>query len=317
MLAGTGIALFLNEIKQKEQQCIVALSITGLMISAHFLALYFLQIRQATPESMFSYWQFAFAPVNLFSTESLLWWCEKIVGYALYPLGFQNYGVWFSLLALYFGIGVLYFDKTNRVLFQLLLFPIILLVVFSMLHLYPIATGKYDIHSRLVLFTIPTAFIFIAIGLNRFAQWFPVPLSALVFLGLFLVYPTINHMVPWPIYMKQEMKPLVVYLKKNISSNDLIYVYVRAIPAFKFYTRHEPILFVKGTTVKSKNLPKDLESLPRGKKIWFVISHDYSENYKIIKQEFESHNVSVSIKKFPGNCWLLLSLPHKKNEDSS
>ncbi|MCF8056809.1 MAG: hypothetical protein K9K37_09230 [Desulfocapsa sp.] len=304
MLSGTGLALFLNALKEAGLKAVLPVTLAGTVIFAHFIALYLFQIRPATVESMYSYWSMGFAPVVPLSPETIDWWSRTMIGYVTYPLGFHGYGVWFSLTALLFG--VVYVGSFMRSILGLLLFPVVLLVLFSIFHLYPIATGDHDIHSRLLLFTIPIAFLLIAVGINGFARLFPRPLLVTAILGGLLIYSPINHMLPWPRFMRQEMKPLVAYLYQYLSAEDSVYVYDRAVPAFCFYTRGKPVPFVKGTTVVADELPKDLRRVETRKRIWTVISHDFTNNRGVIRRELEAFHGPVSSKKFPG-AWLLWS----------
>ena len=312
MVAGTGLALFLNALRKKSSKILSVLLITELVIFAHFLAMYFLQIRPATIEGMFTYWAMGFAPLTPFSLETLGWWYKMFVGYAKYPLGFHGYGVWFSLAALVIGLVVMNVFKSKRIISNLFLFPVILLIAASIFHLYPILTGEYDIYSRLVLFTIPIAFILIAAGISGFATLFPKPMFVTVIFGVLLVYPSINHSIPFPNnFLREEMRPLISDLYQNLSPKDSVYVYDRAVPAFRFYTRNKSIPFVQGKTVEANDLPKDLSRVMTGNRIWAIIAHDYVNNHEIIQQELETRYGSVICKSFPG-AWLLLSRPNTK-----
>lgn len=309
ILAGTGIALFLNALRQQIPKSLSALTVAGLIIFTHFLALYLLQIRPATVQRMYIYWTKGFAPLTPLSLETLRWWYNMFLGYAKYPLGFHGYGVWFSLAAFVIGFVVLYVSKSKRATLHLFFFPLILLVAVSILHSYPIVTGKDDINSRLVLFTIPIGFILIATGISGFAKLFPKPMFVTIILGALLVYPSINsHSISGSKFMRQEMRPLVSYLRQHLLPKDSVYVYAGAIPAFRFYTRNKPISFIRGRTVDAKKLPKDISRVINGNRIWVIISHDYVDNHEIIQRELEKRNGPVFRKKFLG-AWLLLSRP--------
>ena len=310
MLTGTGFALFSSALRQRVPKSLSVLAITGLVILSHFFTMYFLQIRPATVENMFTYWAKGFAPLTPLSLETLGWWYSMFVGYAKYPLGFHGYGVWFSLAALAIGLVVFYVCESNRATPHLLFFPLVLLLIFSILHIYPIVTGEYDINCRSVLFTIPIAYILIAYGIKGIAKLFPKPILVTVILGALLVYPSINHSITGFGFLRQEMRPLVSYLREHISPEDAVYVYAGAIPAFRFYTRNEPILFVRGKTVKANDLPKDLSHVITSNRIWAVISHDTVNNREIIQRELEARHGPVLREKFPG-AWLLLSRSKK------
>ena len=306
MLAGTGLALFLNALRQRNPKILIILIISGLIVLLHYLVLYFLQIRPATIERMFTYWTRGFAPLTPLSLETLDWWYKMFVGYAKYPLGFHEYGAWFSLVALVIGFVILNAFKSRRAILYMFFFPVVLLIVLSIFHLYPILTGEYDVKSRFVLFTIPIAYVLVAIGINGFTKLFPKPMFVTAILGVLLVYPSINHSFAHPSYLRQEMRPLVSYLYHYFSPEDSVYVYARAVPAFQFYTRKKLIPFVEGKTVEPNELPKDLSRAMTGNRIWAIISHDYVNNHKIIQRELETRYGPVSCIKFPG-AWLLLS----------
>ena len=317
MLAGTSLALFLNALRQRNPKILNVLIITVIIIFIHFLLLYFLQIRPATSEGMFTYWATGFAPLTPLSLKTMGWWYKMLVGYAKYPLGFHGYGIWFSLASLVFGIIILNIFKSKRATSHLFFFPVILLIVVSIFHKYPIVTGQYDITSRSVLFTVPIAFILVATGINSFAKLFPKSMFVTVILGVLLVYPSINHSFPFPKnFLREEMRPLVSYLYQHLSSEDSVYVYHPSVPAFRFYTRNNSIPFVDGKTVEANNLPKDLSRAMTGNRIWAIITHDYVKNHEIIRKELETRHGPVSCIKFPG-AWLLLSRPSKRQDQSS
>lgn len=311
LLAGTGIALVLNIPKQRNPKSLGSLIIAETVIFTHYIALYFLQIRPATPEAQFRNFADYFAPIFPLSIKTWSWWYHALVGYAEYPLNFHGYGIWLSLAALAIGLAAAYGAKFRRAAMHLFLFPAAVLLVLSILHLYPIPTGQDDIHSRLVLFTIPIAFILIASGINAFAKLFPKSILITAILGALLIYPSIKHLAFSAGFIRQEMRPLVAYFNRHYSPEDTVYVYEGAVPAFRFYTRNKSIRYDQGTTMAAGDLPKDLSRVMSGKRIWAIISHDYSNNHDVIKGELETRHGPVFCKEFPG-AWLLLSTPEKK-----
>lgn len=305
MLAGTGLALFIDAFKFKKIDLFRGLTIACAIISVHFTLLYLLIIKPATPSNMFTYWSFGFPPLSALS--STIEWClENLFGYAIYPLGFPGYGIIFPLAALGIGIISSCLIKYWRSESNLFTFPLIFLLFSSVFHLYPITTGIHEIHSRLVLFTIPSAFMLIAVGIIRFSKLSPKPMLVTVLFGVLLMLPLANNMFPWPDFMRQEMRPLVAFLSQRLSPDDTVYVYGASVPAFSFYTRNKPIPYIKGSTVDPAGLSKDLKQVMGGKRIWAIISHDYVKNHMIIKRELEVHHGPVLTEYFPG-AWLLLS----------
>jgi len=308
MISGTGIALLINAIKKGQKRDTGILLITGSLILIHFCFLYFVQIRPSTPEKMFDCWKMGFAPVLPISVDTINWWYEMFIGYAKYPLGFNRYGIYFSCITLVLGLIFCFARKTTRDLANILIFPIIFLLIASIFEFYPITTGKYDIHSRLVLFTVPIAYIFIAIGIIEVSKKLPLSPAILILLSLFLVCTPIYKMTTWPRFIRQEMRPLISDLQINFVQEDSIYVFELAIPAFKYYTRNDPLPFIQGTTRDDEELLEEIAKLPTGKRIWVVISHDHHKKHEIIKSQLQSRNGPVTVKNYP-DAMLFLSEP--------
>ena len=213
-------------------------------------------------------------------------------------------GLWYS-----YGI------KSNRESSNLLFFPVILLLLFSIFHLYPILTGEADMRPRLILFTVPIAFLLIAKAIDGVTKLFPKPLLVAVFLGGVLIYPSIDHINPRLGFTRQEMKPLVSCLYQHFSPEDSVYVFKGAVPAFQFYTRKDPIPFDQGTTMEISGLSKDLERVFTSKRIWAIVSHARLKYPETIKHELERRHGLVVSKVFPG-AWLLMSSPDNRHENS-
>jgi len=310
MLAGAGLALFLNALEEHDARRMAVLAVAGGVTAGHFLALYLLQIRPSVVQGMTETWSMGYAPVWPLTEGTLGWWIRRLTGYPEYPLGFHGFAARLALPALAVGLGFACGDRPRRAVVYLLFFPMAVLVVLSVLHAYPLMTGHYDINARFVLFTVPVGFILLAKGIDGVASLFPRPVLIGTGLVVLMVGTAVHHVRGLPGSMRQEMRPLVAYLYENEAPGDAVYVYKHAIPAFRFYTRNRAIPFDVGTTVVPGELPSDLSRVIGGKRIWAVISHDYANNHEIIKRELEVRHGRVFSKAFPG-AWLLLSLPDR------
>ena len=310
LLAGTGIVLFVIGLHRGMRQATKYLAVIGAVIVLHFTALYIFQVRPATAQYMFAFWAKGFAPVIPVSQDAFGWWGKTALGYLSYPLGFHGYGVWIASMLLSVGVISFGFRLSSRSIIVVLVMPIFILIAFSMAHLYPIVTGRYDIHSRLVLFTIPIAYLLIGLGAKAIAESFSRPWPVTFCLVFLIAYSPIRHMMPWPGFLRQEMRPLVSYLQKNAVEGDVIYVYSRAVPAFMFYTRKKPLSFIRGQVFSFPEVDKEVARLAKkehGKRIWAVISHDLNME-RIIQKVLKDRNGPVFKRVFPG-AHLLLSVP--------
>ena len=71
--------------------------------------------------------------------------------------------------------------------------------------------------------------------------------------------------------VKEEIKPVINYYLRNKSPDDSLFVYFKALNAFKFYTRDKDI----SERYNSGEFVNYLNQLDRmkNKKVWFIFSH--------------------------------------------
>ncbi|NOZ96056.1 MAG: hypothetical protein GXP47_15155 [Acidobacteria bacterium] len=303
VLAGTGMVLAIHALLH-EREALPRLLVAGAALAVHFLALYVLQMRPAAQADLFAAHAKGFAPWPRPGAGFGTWWSETITGFVSFPLGFGRWRL-LPLAGLASGLVAAVASRRRRLDGMLLLFPLLLLVAVSMAHLYPIETGLYDIHSRFVLFAVPSAFLLIGLGLDAFSKltWKPVLVSAI--LGGVLVWTPVQTMIRWPGFMRQEMRPLVKTLRSGMEADDAVYVYYAAVPAFRFYTRKAPIPFIavnRTLTPRSAD-PHQLARAARARKLWVVVSHDSNKNRLALITALEGRGKGVHVDRFPG-AWL-------------
>jgi hypothetical protein len=163
----------------------------------------------------------------------------------------------------------------------ILLTPFVMVLIAS-------ASGKYPFSGRLILFLIPFLFLFIAEGIDRFRmvlQRVNMSLAAL-FTAFFVLYFTAGPVtvaynnIKYP-PMGQDIKPVMSYVSKNILSNDLIYVYHGAIPAYMFYApsfdglNGKYIVGIESIMDPIKYL-EQIDKIGSGHRIWFIFSNNCS-----------------------------------------
>lgn len=305
--AGTGAVLLLLAVRQRHRIQAMALSVS--LVAAHFLGLYWLQIRRTASADLYGYHQEFFASLS-FSRASLDWWVDLLVGYTQFPFGFEGWA--FPALAMIgLGLSTWLVRGPSRVLVSMLALPLAALVLASAFGRYPMVAGNHDIHSRFLLFTLPMSTLFFGLGVrmcSRFAvgalparrRWLASSLGLLVTLAV--AHSSIWRTARWPQFLQQEMKPLVSELGSGLQPGDLIYVYNAAVPAFRFYTRDEPLPFVAGTPNRepSVDMREQLSNAALNRRVWVVISHDYSGVEVEISRLLEAHRPSITRSAFPG-----------------
>ncbi len=306
MLGGCGIALIVGARKRGDSRTFQLVGALAVLASV-YLVLYLVQIRPSIPDSLVQYHATSFALMSDQPESAGRWWLPVIGGYGSFPLGFGHWA-WLSLVAIAAGLVSVVASSRNRSSGYLLVFPWLILVAASAVHLYPIATGRSDVHSRFMLFTVPLAVMLIARGVEWLSNSTPRPVAFALAAGLVLAMPPIVRMVRWPDFIRQEMRPLVADLIERLQPGDAVYVYHAAVPAFRFYTQTTPVEYSPGRplTDGEAGIAPDLDRMPDDVRLWVVISHDYSQYRKGFVRELERRYSSVSKTRFPG-AWLLLA----------
>jgi len=135
-----------------------------------------------------------------------------------------------------------------------------------------------------MLFAFPL--LFIAFGQGLF--WISSTLYqkryfvATVLIALLIVLPAghqIYKNITKPV-RKEEMRPIVEYLKQNMEPNDRIYVYYGAKPAFNYYYRDNYKNVILGESHRddiTKYVPEINEILKDNTRLWLVFSHCWWE----------------------------------------
>jgi hypothetical protein len=231
----------------------------------------------------------------------LWWWILAVTGYFEYPLGFQGFFV-VSLVGCIIGVVLCAANKEYSAVAAVVGAPMLLVFVASGLGLYPIATGVHEVKSRFVLFTVPIALLFIAIGVSRLCEWLGGKkiLVSLVF-ALFLI-PSFYGAWSGPVFQGQEMRPLTQFLERHIQPGDTVYIFHAAIPAFRFYTRHNHIEAVFGRPPRrqSAELAEDLRRVRNADRLWVVVSHAYGGERRVLRTALRRMGKIEKTHRYPG-----------------
>jgi hypothetical protein len=114
-------------------------------------------------------------------------------------------------------------------------FPILLTVVLSRFHLYPVV-------GRLLLFLVPSVLILMGTGIERITagiERLHLNRSFTLFLFVALMWQpikTADHFLHKPRFM-EEIRPIFLYLKDNWRANDSVFVYRGSQTVFRYYQK--------------------------------------------------------------------------------
>ncbi len=245
----------------------------------HHGLLYLLQMRKAAAGDLFSYHSPDFAPWPPW--HDFAWYPSAGLGYLEFPLGSPGMIV-LPLLGIALGLLAL---RRRPLEAGLSLLPLLAVLVAAILRLYPLTTGEHDIHSRLLLFTLPCVCLLIGRGFASLAAGRRAVTLALL---VALTYPAAARSFGQPGYLRQEMAPLVEELRSRIEPGDQVYVFHAAMPAFRFYTREQQIEYLAGRpgAAAEADLRRDAEKLHAGR-AWVVFAHFYAQEDQIFRRQLE------------------------------
>jgi len=147
---------------------------------------------------------------------------------------------------------------------------------------------KYPFSGRLILFLVPIIFLLIAEGVERIRGTLAnhnrivASFTVVVLILLLLAQPAVSakNGLKNP-NMGEHIRPIVEYINQNKQSNDIVYIYYGAKPAFLYYA---PFCGLKDSDfrvgVKARTEPekylKDIDTLKGNGRVWFVFSHNCS-----------------------------------------
>ena len=317
VLTGTGIVLFVeylaNRQKYKVKNFILFL-IIGLLCILCFFAYYFLVLKD-TITTKISYNYLAdlglLPPSSIKSLKDLLWLPRMFLYSLQNPLGLafpisDKYSIplifiiiQYIVIILFFLSGIFYIFKNKKFFVSMLLFiPILLLIIFSYLNFY-------ILQSRLLLFTLPISYLFIAFGfleiynflsnkIRKFGK-----LLFIIILILFLIFPVGYGILGLARFgntgsiqpqIRREDKPVLEFYLKNKLNEDKIYIYPSDSnnPVYMFYTEYyfgnfkNQIFIDYNYEKENQKFIEQLKNKIDNKRLWIVFSFDSSKEKEII-----------------------------------
>lgn len=277
VLASVSISCLLSSIRKPLATTFKLLTVFAIW-GASFGCFYLISLKHlSTQADLINSW----ASRGTFPTSLLdiNWLVTTFVEFFHKPLGFPDVFLSLAIIAFFVGAFCLY----NKLL--ILGLPIIITFVAAYLH-------KYPFDGRLVLFLTPFFILLISEGAASIWQKTTgkrrISKISILFLILLVVPPvgTAGYLLFNP-YLKQEIKPVIAYVKAHQQPKDIIYVYQRAEYQFRYYADKfgyrdgDYIIGIDDLDKKDgqgispeewQRYTSDLDKL-RGNRIWIIFSH--------------------------------------------
>jgi Predicted membrane protein len=243
------------------------------------------------------FWEHAFLPLSSGMMASVRW-----LGGTTHDVFVWLFPPLVSVAAIVlFVLGIVAIARRRDGTATLLLAPIILALLASALHAYPVS-------YRLLLFTTPSLFLATGAG----AQWLlemarslggahanaratpesrdsragrlglgaAASLAVLALLAL-MVARSAMAMIEIPFY-REELRPVVRYLAQHHEKGDAVYVYYGATPAFEYYAARYDIPrseYRLGRCERGdwRRYLDEIDALRGRRRVWFVLSHPFAK----------------------------------------
>ena len=311
VLGGTGIALLYdvlitsksiseNKINIVFMKRLIAI---GIISITSFLVHYFLIIKPAPKDHFMQFWEESFISFPPLSFSDLHRYIIHIIEVIKNPLGLSLFtGVPILLLI----IGVFYFwNKKEKIQFNLLMIPLFILVLAAIFRVYPIS-------GRLILFILPICYIIITKGVEYFLLNDTKKIITIIIVCLLLVYPVYKSIDIFvnPI-QKQEMRQVVNYYLNNKAEGDLTCLYYTSVTPFSYYTYGRDIS-IFSTLGKNFETPEknyeDLEKLKDKGRVWFIFSLVLHDEDHLLLSYLEHIATQLDVFKLPGAAAYLYEL---------
>ncbi len=282
VLAGIGISCFLLSLGNKKLS--VSLKLIGIYLTwgLSFASFYLLTLKDlANQEDLYNSWQGRGTfPVSFLDIN---WLFTSFIDFFHKPLGFPDIFVGIAIFAFLAGCTSLFYKR--KAVLLVLLSPIIVTYFAAYLH-------KYPFDGRLVLFLIPFFTLLIGEGadlIRRKTASTSFAKVGILVLVLLLVPPlgTAGYLIFKP-YVKQEIRPVISYMRKHQQAGDIVYVYQRAEYQFKYYANkfgYQPGDYILGiddldkqdgqgtSAAEWQRYKSDLDKLRGNSRVWIIFSH--------------------------------------------
>jgi hypothetical protein len=289
VLAGGGCTLGLHFVLKRDWRSTIKLGCVAAVWCVGVLGLYFISLRYLSANTeLLEYWSYAFMPLPPWRDWG--WFIERLRSVMTTTLGMRD-----NLTVALLALGAISICVRRWQYGLMLLLPILLTLTASALHKYPFS-------DRLILFLIPIMLLIIGEsigrmesafdGLKRFPRMgFPVALGILAWVAVSPGYSAVRHLQHPRVY--EEIKPILSYLSHQGGTNDVLYVYGGAKPAFLYYLpfyRLDNFKIAWGSFNKQHAL-NELNQLRGSGRVWVLFSRFdksfFSDHFKKIGEPLD------------------------------
>lgn len=270
VLAGIGITALTYYYIQKDWKSFTKVLAVSFIWFLSFATFYILSLQNLSNDGyMTAYWDNSFLPLLPKSYEDINWFINTFFGTFTFFMTSALSGV----ASLFFILGVTILFKERKELFFILILPIIITLLVSGFYLYPFK-------GRLILFLVPSFLLFISAGINHISELTKIrpviTFATVILIFSFPFYNSSKNLIK-PIE-RSEIKQTLSYLKKNIRTDDEIYLYYGSKPAFDFYKEKFALSeynIIKGKISRNewRGYANDLDQLKTKKRVWIIFSH--------------------------------------------
>ena len=282
VLAGVGISYFLLNLFKKNSLILFQLLAVYSIWSLSFAGLYLISLQElANNEDLYKSWASRDTFPSSFGDYS--WLFNTFIEFFHKPLGFPDIFLGIAIFAFLVGCVSLFYKR--KAVLLLLLSPISVTFLAAYLQ-------KYPFDGRLVLFLTPFFTLLIGEGaavIRRKSRSTSFAKVGILILVLLLVPPVGTAVyLGFAPYTKQEIRPVISYMKNHEQPGDVIYVYQRAEYQFKYYANkfgYQEADYILGIDDLDKKdgqgiseeewqrYRNDLDQLRGNKRVWIIFSH--------------------------------------------
>lgn len=276
-LAGVGLVLVIEKFTRKKYvPWVWILGIgTGWLVS--FGLEYLVSLQHIVADAyLIDYWEKAYPPLPPW--HNITWYFDTYYYFLFYTL--YRADNLMALITLFFtAAGVLSLFIRNWRVAILLVSPLIITIIVSALH-------KYPLKGRFILFFAPFIFFFLAEsfhGIYRLiSKWNPKVasiVSGLIALMVVWLLLPVNFESAISNY-KEDIRPVLQHVAEHSQPGDVIYVFHRAStvvqyyrPFYKFGT--ENVFYGEASSSKRKTIERfedDIDGLIGNQRVWFIFT---------------------------------------------
>jgi hypothetical protein len=271
--AGGAIIILYAVIREGKWQFMLILGISTIVALASFVVMYIIALRDLSlQQNLLTGFQGSFVTLVPTSFSDVL-----VLGYCLLrtiknPMGLFTYDL--GLAAVSFVVGMVFILRKRPYMGALTVAVFFFTLLASSLR-------KYPFEGRLLLFTTPLMTLALAQGLHYIyrvtKRGSPVMGFALVALLIAPSAFTATYHLFKP-RTSEELRPVMLYLRKRHRSGDIVYLYYATRNAFQYYAEryrleHIDYIISSPARVNPENYFHELNKLRGNHRVWIVFSH--------------------------------------------